>query len=242
MTKIVSIEGPDGCGKSTLIHNINQILDESTDPHLFSTPTTITETGRLLRYHILKNINVFNFLGRACCSKLFALDMVEAYEKVWSKLDYIIQDRGLLSTVIYQLVADYTIKHLQSTFRINEEGELDKKELKFLDNLPFNSWVIHEGDTIKKFVESVPKPDIVFILDAPDEVLNRRINERVHATDLDKLTILQQIVRATYRHFINDRSYQKFLGFEKTECHVFDTSKLSPEEMAHMLLEKSKLR
>jgi thymidylate kinase len=99
MTKIITFEGIDGVGKTTSIINLQKYLEnQGKEVYSLVTPYDIKIKNLIFKGNLPPN-HKSNFY-------LFIADLLRSYEylqvlKVSNKFDYILVDRGILSTIAY---------------------------------------------------------------------------------------------------------------------------------------------
>lgn len=191
MTKIICLEGGDGAGKGTLIKKIEDYLNhkkigvtnEPGSPHV--------PVCQELRKYILDSAYGFSTFQQ----ERFLLDdrcahLQDYIEKSYGELDFILQDRGILSSISYGVAKGGDIKDLLNKNReILHNIETEKPQFK------------NKLKDIFKFY------DLLIYLDIDPEVgLNRAKNAKkeFEAGDVieNKGTSFQRKVRKNYLNFI----------------------------------------
>lgn len=169
---IFVIDGPDGVGKTTLINKLTKYFNECTSYKAYSLTPSNTEFGKGVK----TLLNEFK-----------------------------------PNNEVQKLLQLATINHLNDDIsKILESSTKEVSNIIFLDRWltstgVYQGYCHHSSQPFyqgKEFVDQLPHITLNIILDAPDEILDSRLNNR-DTKDLYEVDEFQRKVREGYRHIFD---------------------------------------
>lgn len=191
---LYTLEGIEGCGKSTVLNYLQDKLPES--DYLFLHEPGSTKAGEDIRNLIL-NKPYSPDLAPETNALLFAASRAELNDKVLipelKAGKNIIIDRYITSSIVYQGCLDaqkFQSWNTPFTELKSEQGRSPEKTY-------YYQWV----KTINNFIIY---PDLIFYLDVPVSLAEKRIRQRKADNYLDKESIKVQEQRKKYFDYLTD--------------------------------------
>lgn len=191
---LYTLEGIEGCGKSTVLNYLQKKLPAN--KHMFLHEPGSTQAGEDIR-SILLNKPYSPDLAPETNALLFAASRAELNDKViiptLKSGKNIIIDRYITSSIVYQGCLD--TQQLHSTY--TPFTELLADENTSPENTYYYNWI----KTINNFIVY---PDLIFYLDVPVSISEKRINQRKADNYLDKESVKVQEQRKKYFDYLSD--------------------------------------
>ena len=182
--KFITLEGPDGSGKSTMINLIGQYLKERELPHILTREPGGTEIGEKIRKIIIDIDN--KIMGPETEALLFSASRSQhVYEKIMPAIEdgkIVVCDRFLLSSLAYQGVGrnlgienvkainDFGLRGIVPDlilfFHVDPEVTLLRKTKEGGDRLEEEGYLFHR-DVYNGYIALLGKyPDNIVMIDA----------------------------------------------------------------------------
>jgi dTMP kinase len=164
MSKLIVLDGLDGCGKTTQYELTAENLEKKYSINKISFPDYESDSSAAVKMYLGGKIsdNAADINAYAA-SSFYAVDRYISYTAKWRKL---------YETADITLAARYTTSNL-----IHQLPKLPEKErngfIKWLTDYEY-----------KKL--GLPKPDLVLLLDLPEEIAERRLGIRYQGDDSKK--------------------------------------------------------
>lgn len=191
---LYTLEGIEGCGKSTVLNYLQKKLPAN--KYMFLHEPGSTQAGEDIR-SILLNKPYSPDLAPETNALLFAASRAELNDKViiptLQSGKNIIIDRYITSSMVYQGCLD--TQQLYSTDTPFSELLVDK------DASPENTYYYNWIKTINNFVVY---PNLIFYLDVPVSLSEKRIKQRKPDNYLDKESVKVQEQRKKYFDYLSD--------------------------------------
>ena len=186
--KFITLEGPDGSGKSTMINLIGQYLKERKISHILTREPGGTEIGEKIR-KIIIDVDSKN-MGPEAEALLFAASRSQhVHEKIMPALEdgkVVVCDRFLLSSLAYQGVGrnlgienvkainDFGLRGIVPDlilfFHVDPEVTLLRKTKEGGDRLEEEGYLFHK-DVYNGYISLLEKyPDNIVMIDATKEI------------------------------------------------------------------------
>jgi dTMP kinase len=197
--KFITLEGPDGSGKSTMINLIGQYLEEREIPHVLTREPGGTSIGEKIR-KIIIDIDNKN-MGAEAEALLFAASRSQhVHEKIMPAIEdgkVVVCDRFLLSSLAYQgvgrklgienvkMVNDFGLRgvlpDLILFFHVDPEITLLRKTKEGGDRLEEEGYLFHK-DVYSGYLELLEiYPDNIVMIDAAKPI------EEVYAQTIEAI-------------------------------------------------------
>jgi dTMP kinase len=164
MSKLIVLDGLDGCGKTTQYELTAENLAKKYSVNKISFPDYESESSAAVKMYLRGEIsdNAADINAYAA-SSFYAVDRFISYKSKWGK-DFKSAD--------ITLAARYTTSNL-----IHQLPKMPKSQRE-----GFIKWL--SDYEYKKL--GLPKPDLVILLDLPEEIAERRLNSRYQGDDSKK--------------------------------------------------------
>lgn len=191
---LYTLEGIEGCGKSTVLNYLQKKLPAN--KYTFLHEPGSTQAGEDIR-SILLNKPYSHDLAPETNALLFAASRAELNDKViiptLKSGKNIIIDRYITSSMVYQGCLDaQRLQHTNTPFT-----ELLADENTSPEDMYYYQWI----KTINNFIVY---PDIIFYLDVPVSISEKRIKQRKPDNYLDKESVKVQEQRKKYFDYLSD--------------------------------------
>jgi dTMP kinase len=164
MSKLIVLDGLDGCGKSTQYELTAEKLSKKYSISKISFPDYESDSSAAVKMYLGGEIadNAAQINAYAA-SSFYAVDRYISYMKKW---------RALYETADITLAARYTTSNL-----IHQLPKMPKAERE-----GFTAWLSdYEYEKL-----GLPKPDLVILLDLPEEIAERLLFDRYSGDDTKK--------------------------------------------------------
>lgn len=191
---LYTLEGIEGCGKSTVLNYLQKKLPAN--KYMFLHEPGSTQAGEDIR-SILLNKPYSSDLAPETNALLFVASRAELNDKViiptLQSGKNIIIDRYITSSMVYQGCLDaQRLQHTNTPFT-----ELLADENTSPEDMYYYQWI----KTINNFIVY---PDIIFYLDVPVSISEKRIKQRKPDNYLDRESIKVQEQRKKYFDYLSD--------------------------------------
>lgn len=221
---LYTLEGIEGCGKSTVLNYLQKKLPAN--KYMFLHEPGSTQAGEDIR-SILLNKPYSPDLAPETNALLFAASRAELNDKVIVSTlksgKNIIIDRYITSSMVYQGCLD--AQRLQHTNTPFTELLADK------DASPENTYYYRWIKTINNFIAY---PDLIFYLDVPVSIAEKRIKQRKPDNYLDKESVKVQEQRKKYFDYFSDLKSENN-HIVRIACTDFESEK-SVEDIGEEIL------
>lgn len=179
--KIIVIDGPDGVGKTTAAKLVEEKLNKlCIRAKYFHFPDYSYYTGDFINKCLHGELGDFTDVNYFAQHMMYALDRYCWFKRNGEEYEnyVLIFDRYTTSSQVFQLATKY-LDDLKNSFFAEDLSlklwftNYEKENLEFLNYI----------ETREYYNLEIPAPDIVFWLDADEETLKNRLNDREEAKD-----------------------------------------------------------
>lgn len=221
---LYTLEGIEGCGKSTVLNYLQKKLPAN--KYIFLHEPGSTQAGEDIR-SILLNKPYSSDLAPETNALLFAASRAELNDKViipnLKSGKNIIIDRYITSSIVYQGCLDTQQLYLTDTPFSELLADKDASP----ENTYYYQW-------IKAINNFIVYPDLIFYLDVPVSLSEKRIKQRKSDNYLDRESVKVQKQRKKYFDYLSDLKSENN-HIVRIACTDFESEK-SVEEISEEIL------
>lgn len=224
--KLIVIEGPDGCGKSTQCTLlVKKLKSEGKSVKFIHFPNYNSFYGEMISEFLRGEFGGVEEVHPKLVGLLFGLDRkdyIHELQRCLRVFDYVILDRYVTSNIVYQG---------SKFFKTAEELE-DQWSVQYQKYVDLSKWILD----FEYVMNSLPSPDLEVVLTVPMDFIEGNLNERRESESRDYLEGQNDIHEVSSLQKIVSKLYSLQYTLNKLDCSDGHGKMLPPEEISNTLL------